>query len=113
MAKICVVASRKGGVGKSTCAYEIANLLQAVLLDFEWDGGGVSRKWGYRAEERATDALMTAIEKDRVPRVLRGFRKPSLVPGSPLLVDAALSDEQYAELVLKWAREWGHEWVVV
>ena len=69
MVNICVVASRKGGVGKSTVAYELAAVLDAVLLDLEWDGGGVSSTWGYRHEGRATDALLSAIERDRTPRL--------------------------------------------
>ncbi len=42
MAKIVVHHSRKGGGvgGKSTGAYELAHLLDAVLVDFEHDGGG-------------------------------------------------------------------------
>lgn len=113
MVNICAVASRKGGVGKSTVAYELAAVLDAVLLDLEWDGGGVSSTWGYRHEGRATDALLSAIERDRTPRVLKGFRKPHLVPGSPDLVDVGLSSEDWADLIDRWAGEWGSEWVVV
>lgn len=38
-AKIVVCHSRKGGVGKSLLAYELAYLLDAVLVDLEHDGG--------------------------------------------------------------------------
>ncbi|CAI9411564.1 ParA family protein [Aestuariimicrobium sp. T2.26MG-19.2B] len=113
MAKICAVVSRKGGVGKSTIAYEVAQCLGAVLVDLEWDGGSVSRAWGYRAEERARDVLMAAIEHDRAPRPLTGFRKPDLVPGSPELVDVGLDPEAWADLLTTWAGEWGREWVVI
>lgn len=113
MVNICVVASRKGGVGKSTIAYELATVLDAVLLDLEWDGGGVSTMWGYRHEGRATDALVSAIERDRTPRVLKGFRKPHLVPGSPDLVDVGLGSEEWADRLDGWSQEWGSEWVVV
>jgi chromosome partitioning protein len=110
--KIFTVGSRKGGVGKSTLAYELAYVLGAVLVDFEWDGDSVSRRWGYRHEDRVTDGLMTALERGRVPRPLKGFRKPDLVPGSPVLLDAALSADEFADAVLKWAEEWGRDVVV-
>lgn len=113
MAKICVVASRKGGVGKSTIAYEISTLLEGVLLDLEWDGGGVTTTWGYRSADRATDALMNALQNERTPRPVHGFRKPALVPGSPDLVDANLSPEQWADRIEHWAGEWDTEWVVI
>ncbi|MDQ2851991.1 MAG: ParA family protein [Actinomycetota bacterium] len=113
MVNICVVGSRKGGVGKSTVAYELAHLLDAVLLDLEWDGGSVSRKWGYRAEDRVSDPLMAAINHQRTPRPLKGWRKPDLVPGSPDLIDAGVGSEQWADLVTAWAAEWGRDWVIV
>lgn len=113
MAKILVVASPKGGVGKSTVAYEAAWLLGAVLVDLEWDGGSVSRRWGYRPEERGSDPLLDAIRKDRVPRPRKGFRKADLVPTSPELVDVGLGAEEWADLITSWAGEWGREWVVV
>lgn len=113
MVNICAVGSRKGGVGKSTLAYELANVLDAVLVDFEWDGDSVSRRWGYRHEDRATDPLMSALEHDRTPRLLKGFRKPDLVPGSPQLLDAGLTADDFADAVTKWAAEWGRDWVVI
>ncbi|MCW2539645.1 MAG: chromosome partitioning protein ParA [Frankiales bacterium] len=112
MPKKVVVGSRKGGVGKSTMAYEVAYVLGAVLVDFEWDGDSVSRRWGYRHEERATDPLMAALDKGRTPRVLKGFRKPDLVPGSPLLLDATLTPDEFADAIAKWAEEWGRDLVV-
>ena len=54
--KFVVCHSRKGGVGKTTLAYELAWLLGAPLVDLEWEGGSASRKWGYRYEDRATRA---------------------------------------------------------
>ncbi len=78
MSKVLVVASPKGGVGKTTLAYELAYLLDAVLLDLEWDGGSASRRWGYRPGYEATDPLFDALEKRRTPRPRRGFRKADL-----------------------------------
>lgn len=113
MANILVVHSRKGGVGKSVTAYELAFLLDAVLVDLEWDGGGVSRQWGYRHEDRVTSPLITALDRGRVPRPLKGFRKPDLVPGSPELLDARPEPDAMAEALTRWAGEWGRDWVVV
>ena len=46
------VAARKGGVGKTTLAYELAWLLDAPLVDLEFDEGSATRMWGYRHETR-------------------------------------------------------------
>ena len=113
MVNICTVASRKGGVGKSTIAYELAYVLDAVLLDLDWDAGAVSVTWGYRAEDRATDPLMRAIETERPPRVLQGHNKPKLVPHSPDLVDVSLGVEEWRRLLSDWSQAWGSEWVVI
>lgn len=113
MTNIVVVGSRKGGVGKSSSAYELAWLLGAVLVDFEWDGGGVTRKWGYRPEDRMTAPLITALEKGRTPRPLRGFHKPDLIPGSAAFLDVQPSADVVADHLLKWAHDWERDWVVV
>jgi len=52
MTKIVTVAARKGGVGKTTLAYELAWLLDAPLVDLEFDDGSATRMWGYRHETR-------------------------------------------------------------
>lgn len=113
MVKICTVASRKGGVGKSTLAYELAYLLDGVLIDLEWDGGSVTRKWGYRPEARMRDAMVDALDRGRPPRVLKGFRKPDLVPGSSQLLDVGLSADGWADVLGEWAASYERKWVVV
>lgn len=111
--RIYTVASLKGGVGKSTIAYEIAQLLGAVLVDFEWDGGGVSTTWGYDPLTRVTDALMSALDHSRVPRPLKGRGvKPDLVPSSPDLPEANLDAEEFGRRVASWARAWDRDVVV-
>ncbi len=113
MGNVLVVASRKGGVGKSTTAYELAWLLDAVLVDLEWDGGGVTRKWGYRHQDRMSAPLVSALERGRTPRPLKGYRKPDLVPGSPLLLDVQPSAEAMADTLVRWAGQWDRDWVVI
>ncbi len=44
---ILTVAAQKGGVGKTTLAYELAALLGAVLIDLDFHGGGATSLWGF------------------------------------------------------------------
>ena len=113
MSKIVVCHARKGGVGKSMLAYELAWLLEAPLIDLEWDDGCVSRQWGYRYEDRASSPLLSALEKGTVPKLLKGYNKPDLLPGHPDFAVTQPSEGDMADAVLKWAGEWGREWVVV
>lgn len=113
MAKIVVHHSRKGGVGKSTGAYELAYLLDAVLVDFEHDGGGVTGKWGYRPQTRTRIPILDAFAHGRTPHPLKGHGKPRLVPGHPDLYDQMPQQEVVADALERWASEWDTEWVVV
>jgi chromosome partitioning protein len=113
MPNILVVHSRKGGAGKTTLAYELAWMLDAVLVDLEWEGGSASRTWGYRWEDRLRAPLLTAIARGTTPRPLKGFRKPRLVPGHPEFANQQPAADDMADLLSKWAGEWGDEWVVV
>jgi chromosome partitioning protein len=111
--KIAVCHSRKGGVGKSTIAYELAWLLGAPLIDLDWEDGGVSRAWGYRWEERARVPILDALAKDGVPRLLTGFQKPDLVPSHPDFELNQPDAQTMADALAKWAGEWGRDWIVV
>lgn len=117
MTNILAVHSRKGGVGKTTLAMELATALDGILLDLDWDDGGATRSWGYRWEERVESPVLAAIEHDRVPRVLKGHRKPMLVPSHPDYATELPSGALMGELVLQWAKAWGEgldkDWVVV
>jgi chromosome partitioning protein len=115
--KIVVVHSRKGGVGKTTTAYELAHLLNAVLVDLEWEDGGASRAWGYRHEDRLGAVVPDALAANRVPRPLKGYGKPHLVPGHPTLEQNGTEAKVFADALKSWADAWGSElgidWVVV
>lgn len=113
VSKIITVAAYKGGVGKTTLALELAYVLNAPLVDFEWDSGGASRRWGYRHERSTTRPLLDALANARTPKPLIGHRKTDLVPGHPDLSHTDLSAEDVATALCKWAAEWGRPWVVV
>jgi chromosome partitioning protein len=113
MATIVTVAARKGGVGKTTLAYELAWLLDAPLVDLEFDEGSATRLWGYRHETRLRVPLLDALESGRTPRLLTGYHKPALVPCHP---DFALNQpgaEEMADVLAGWAEDWGRDFVVV
>ena len=65
MTKIVTVAARKGGVGKTTLAYELAWLLRAPLVDLEFDEGSATRMWGYRHEACIRAPLLDSLEAGR------------------------------------------------
>lgn len=114
MPKLVTVAASKGGVGKSRVALEIAQLLDAPLIDLDWDAGGVSRLWGYRHETHVRSPLLDALESGVPPKLLRGHgRKPDLVPGHPDFAARQPEAEQMAVLLEKWAASWGRPYVVV
>lgn len=113
--RILVVHSRKGGVGKTTLAYEFAWMLQAPLIDLDWEGGGATRSWGYRAEDHERRPLIDALERGSTPRPMAGRRtkRPDLVPSHPDLELFQPDAETMAVALRSWAGEWGHQWVVV
>lgn len=101
------VAAWKGGVGKTELAKEIAWLLDGVLIDFDWDRGGVSRAWGYRHETRTNAPLLDAIEAGRTPRPLSGGAyRADLVPSHPDWGDNQPDPEQLTEHLERWSRQW-------
>jgi chromosome partitioning protein len=111
--RIVSVHSRKGGVGKTTVAYELAWLLGGVLVDLEWDDGSASRQWGYRHEDRATAPLVNAFERGRTPRPVRGHGKPLLIPGHPTMGALGVTAESVAKALRDWANDWDTDWVVI
>lgn len=115
MTAIVVCHSRKGGVGKSFLAYELAYLLDAVLVDLEHDGGGVTAKWGYRPQDHPRSRLLEALEpgSEASPRPMRGFKKPALIPGHPDLYDHQPDATTMADALTRWGQEWDTDWIVV
>lgn len=113
MPKIVTVAARKGGVGKTTLAYELAWLLDAPLVDLEFDDGSATRAWGYRHETRVRAPLLDALESGRTPRLLTGYHKPDLVPCHPDFQLNQPEPDAMADALGRWAEEWGRQFVVV
>lgn len=110
---IVTVAARKGGVGKTTLAYELAWLLDAPLVDLEFDEGSATRMWGYRHEERVRAPLLDALEQGRTPRPLTGYHKPGLVPCHPDFQLNQPPPDRMADALTSWAGEWDRDFVVV
>jgi chromosome partitioning protein len=109
---IIVVAAWKGGVGKTTLAYELAYLFGGVLIDLDWDRGGATVAWGYRPELRSRVALLDALESGRVPRPLLGNRKPDLVPSHPDFGPNQPAAEKMADALESWRDALGRVLVV-
>lgn len=110
---IVAVASWKGGVGKTMLAYELAWFLRAVLVDFDWDRGGISRQWGYRHETRTTAPLLDALESGKTPRPLRGGEtRADLVPSHPDWSVNQPPNDLLASRLEEWAATWRRPVVV-
>ncbi|MEU2516841.1 ParA family protein [Streptomyces syringium] len=103
---VIAVAGFKGGVGKSRTAKELAALKAAVLTDFEWDWGGVTRGWGYHEEERVKAPLLEAFRTGKTPTPLSGRgRKPDLIPGHTDFERNQPKSEVVRDALIQWSRE--------
>lgn len=110
---ILTVAAHKGGVGKTELAKELAWLLNAVLVDFDWDRGGASRAWGYRHERRTNAPLLDAMEAGRTPKPLTGGPyRADLVPSHPDWGNNQPQDEYVTTQLEKWSAEWCQPMVI-
>lgn len=112
---VITVAASKGGVGKTTIAYELAATLGAVLVDLDWDSGGATRMWGYDPASFRRAPLLDAIEAGPGvgaprPRVRR--YQPDLLPSHPDLGASAIPDLAVGECLASWAKEWARPVVV-
>ncbi len=111
VSKIVTVAAYKGGVGKTTLAMELAYLLEAPLVDLDWDKGGATHRWGYQPTERSP--LLDALERGPAPRLRKGRGKADLVPGDRDFEANQPDSDTMREALEKWAVEWDRPYVVV
>lgn len=115
MHPLIVVAATKGGVGKTTLAYEIAAALDAVLVDLDWDSGGATRMWGIDPLATSRSVLLDALERGpegATPRVRSRAHQPSLLPGHPDLSASRIADGLVAECLQAWGSGWDRPVVV-
>jgi chromosome partitioning protein len=113
---IVTVAAQKGGVGKTTLAYELAAVLDGILIDLDFHGGGATSLWGFDPLAAARAPLLDALERGpngRPPRLKRRPNRPDLLPSHPDLSAARLDADDVAECLERWAREWGGRPLVV
>lgn len=114
--RIITVAAAKGGVGKTTLAYEVAAALGGVLVDLDWDAGGATRMWGFDPLKAARAPLLDALERGpdgRPPRLKRRANQPALVPAHPDLSASRIDSDLVADCLSAWAEQWQEPYVVV
>ncbi|MDQ6616614.1 MAG: ParA family protein [Actinomycetota bacterium] len=106
-ATIVTVSATKGGVGKTTIAYELAAALGGVLVDLDWDEGGATQAWGYGAQRTAP--LIDALENGpsgRPPKPRHRPHQPALVPSHPDLAACTVTDGLIVDCLEAWAQQW-------
>ncbi len=109
--QIIVSGAYKGGVGKTTLALELAYLLDAPLVDLDWDKGGATKRWGYLPTE--SSPLLDALERGKTPRLRKGRGKADLVAGDRDLEANQPAPDDMADALRRWAADWGRPYVVV
>ncbi|WP_236787908.1 ParA family protein [Amycolatopsis sp. GM8] len=112
--KIITVLSPKGGQGKSTFAKELAWLLDAILVDLDWDGGRVSRLLGYQTARYVRAPLLDALfdPQGRPPRIHRSRNRPDMVPGHRDFEPNQPEPDAMAELLIAWSQGWARPMVI-
>jgi chromosome partitioning protein len=113
---IVTVAASKGGVGKTTLAYELAGALDGILVDLDWDSGGATRMWGYDPSAFRTAPLLDALEagsSGKPPRPRSRPHQPALVPASRDLAASTIPDALVADCLAAWGNSWGDRFMVV
>jgi chromosome partitioning protein len=115
-ASIITVAAAKGGVGKTTLAYELAAALAGVLVDLDWDAGGATRMWGLDPLTRKRAPLLDGLERGpdgTAPRPLAKRNQPRLVPAHPDLAASDIPDDLVADCLAAWSGIWETSHVIV
>ena len=115
-ARIITVAAAKGGVGKTTLAYELSAALDAVLVDLDWDAGGATRMWGLDPLARKRAPLLDGLERGpegNPPRPLKRRNQARLVPAHPDLAASEIPDDLVADCLAAWAGAWETPYLVV
>ena len=113
---VVTVAAAKGGVGKTTLAYELAAILDGVLVDFDWDLGGATRMWGYDATAHKRAPLLDALEtgpEGKPPSPRTRPHQPMLVPSHRDLAASAIDESLVADCLASWSAAWDDRVVVV
>lgn len=119
-APVICVASHKGGVGKSTLAWNLAGPLGAILVDLDWDRGGVSYDWSPHPPRGtplsdAFDAGRAALDAGREvrpPRVRHRAGFPDIVRSDPEVATLAIEEDEVADLLSAWCQAWGRPVIV-
>jgi chromosome partitioning protein len=114
--RIITVAAAKGGVGKTTLAYELAGALGAVLVDLDWDAGGATRMWGFDPTSAARAPLLDALERGpegRPPRPKRRPNQPALLPAHPDLAASRIDADLLGDCLSAWSEAWEQPYLVV
>ena len=73
----------------------------------------MTKKWGYRPQDRIRIPVLDALESGRTPRPIKGQKKPLLVPGHPDFYDQMPDSDAVADALERWARDWDTDWVIV
>lgn len=101
---IAVVCGKKGGIGKTRLAVELAAAWSGVLVDLDWDPGGCTRGLGFAP----SPAIVQALELGgRPPRPRSSSARPDVVPSHPDLVLGGWRPDEVADRIVAWAGEWG------
>lgn len=115
-ARIVTVAAAKGGVGKTTLAYELAAALDGILVDLDWDAGGATRMWGFDPTKAARAPLLDALERGpdgAPPRLKRRANQPRLAPSHPDLSASRIDGDLVADCLQAWATQWDADHLVI